>query len=190
MTAQPPAVPRSRVRVVAGRIVRTTAVLLVLVGGPVLVKCVPDWKDAVYTFPFEGGDYRVRLTGSAGDECAKLEQEDRNSRSGPWTQSGIDCEWPRVEGGAGWLAGGRATQVYDGRADGRTSDWLLYGIVPAAATEVVLTLADGVPRRIATRQAGEGANRIYAHHQPGVDGHLEIVAVDLRDAQGGEIRVY
>lgn len=190
MTAHPPAAPRSRFRVFAGRLVGTTALLLVVVGGPVLVKCVPDWKDAVYTFPFEGGDYRVRLTGAAGTECAKLEHEDRNSRSGPWIQAGIDCAWPRVAGGGGWLAGGRAEQIYDRRAGSFTPDWLFFGIVPAAATEVVLTLADGMPHRIATRPAGEGKNRIYAHHQRGIDGPAEIVAVELRDAVGGELRVY
>ena len=186
---QPPAVPRSRLRVIARRTLATVVVVVTACGGG-LWKCSADWKDSAYTFGFEGGDYRIRVTGSSGSECVRLEHEDRTSRSGPWVGAGKDCAWPRVAGGDGWLAGGQAERVYDRRAGGLTSDWLFFGIVPAAATEIVLTLDGGVPLRIATREAGKGANRIYAHHQPGVGDRADIVGLELHDAQGGEVRVY
>jgi hypothetical protein len=49
----------------------------------------------------------------------------------------MDCAWPPVTGGDGWLAGGQAYQVLDsGLTSGVTPDWLFYGVVPDAAGAV------------------------------------------------------
>ncbi len=175
--------------------VATAVFLMAVVCGAVLVSCGEDWQESVYTFEFgsEGHGnqkYRIRLTGSGGDECLILERYSPHNRYEKWLESGKDCAWPRVAGGDGWLAGGQTQRVYDSTINDYSGDWILWGIVPAAATEVTITLADGVPHRIATKEAGGGANRIYAYHQQDVEGMIELVAVELRDARGGEVRVY
>jgi hypothetical protein len=95
-----------------------------------------------------------------------------------------------VTDGDGWLAGGQAVPVLaDGNA-GAGNDWILFGIVPAAAVKVDLTLRDGKPRPAMVKAAGGGANRIYALHVPAAGDHVEVVAIALHDAKGGEVRVY
>jgi hypothetical protein len=185
MTAQPAAPKRVARRAAAGLLV------LLALSGWLFVACGDEWKSSVVTFEFDvGDDYRVRITGSLGVECAKLERETLHDRYVNWREVGKDCAWPRVAGGDGWLAGGRAEQVHSERHSGRMPDWIFYGIVPAAAAEVEITLADGAPHRIATRKAGKGANRIYAYHLPGIGNRAEVVSLRLRDVQGGELRVY
>lgn len=184
MTVPSPTPPPSLTRSIARRTVGTLLVLLV-VSGWLFTACGEDWKKSVYTFDSaENGRYRVRITGGTfGDECVKLERYSPHSRFTNWRERGRDCAWPRVAGGDGWLAGGKAEPVSG-------PDWLFYGIVPAAATEVVITLADGVPHPVATREAGDGANRIYVHHQAGVGAEAEVVGLRLHDARGGELRVF
>ena len=184
MTVPSPTPPPSLPRSIARRTAATLLVLLVL-SGWLFMACGEDWKKSVYTFDFaDDSRYRIRITGGTfGDECVRLERYARHTRSANWKERGRECAWPRVAGGDGWLAGGQAEQV-------STADWLFYGIVPAAATEVVITLADGVPHPIATREAGGGANRIYAYHQAGLGDDVEVVDLRLRDARGGELPVY
>ena len=163
--------------------------MLAIALGSGLAYCSADWKSSVFSFDLPGGDYRVRLTGSSGSECARLERETNFDEFTRWRTAGKDCAWPSVAGGDGWLAGGQAVRVVADRG-GTTGDWILFGIVPSVATEVVLTLADGSPRPAAVRAAGSGTHRIYALHMPDVGEHAEVVAIDLHDAQGGEVHVY
>ncbi|WP_433381074.1 hypothetical protein ACQPZX_16440 [Actinoplanes sp. CA-142083] len=165
-------------------------VVLFLVLGGGLTYCSADWKSSVFAFDLPGGDYRVRLTGSSGNgECARLERETNFDEFTRWRTAGKDCAWPKVAGGDGWLAGGQVVRVSEDGGD-QTKDWILFGIVPAAAAEVVLTLADGKERPAATKAAGGGANRLYALHVPGVGDSAEVISIVLHDARGGEIRVY
>jgi hypothetical protein len=120
----------------------------------------------------------------------KLEQYVLNARYENWQAAGTDCAWPRMVDADGWLAGGVAMPVHERRTDEPTPDWILCGIVPVAAEEVVITLTDGVPHRIATKEAGDGANRFYAYHLAGVGADARIVRLQLHDANGGELRVY
>jgi hypothetical protein len=171
------------------RIVAILVVLGLTLGGG-LTYCSSDWKSSVFAFDRPKGDYRVRLTGSSGNgECARLERETNFDEFTRWRTAGKDCAWPKVSGGNGWLAGGRAVQLSED-GGGTTPDWILFGIVPSAATEVVLTLADGKARPAPVKAAGGGANRIYALQVPGAGDGLEVVAIVLHDAKGGEIRVY
>ena len=188
MTAQPTAPPRSRTRTTLRRSAAVLLTLAIGLGGG-LTYCSADWKSSVFSFDLPGGDYRVRLTGSSGSECARLERETNFDEFSRWQTTGKDCAWPKVSGGDGWLAGGQVVQVVEDKGDS-TKDWILFGIVPAAATEVVLTLADGKARRAPTRAAGGGANRIYALLAPGVGDRAELVAIVLHDGRGGEVRVY
>jgi hypothetical protein len=168
--------------------VAVLVVLTIALGGG-LTYCSADWKSSVFSFDLPGGDYRVRLTGSSGSECARLERETNADEFTRWRTAGKDCAWPSVAGGDGWLAGGQAVRVVADRGP-TTRDWILFGIVPSVATEVVLTLADGTPRPAPVRAAGNGSHRIYALHLPDVGEHAEVVAIDLHDAQGGEVHVY
>jgi hypothetical protein len=186
MTAQPAAAPRTRSRL---RTALAALLVLLAVSGWLFMACGDDWKSSIYAF--ESGaadDYRVRLTGTYGGECAKLERETTTDRYANWREAGRDCAWPRVAGGDGWLAGGNAEQLYSERRSRRTGDWIFFGIVPAAAAEVEITLATGPPHRIATRAGGK--HRIYAVLLPGLGASAEVTAVRLRDARGGELRVY
>jgi hypothetical protein len=173
--------------------VRRTAAVVVVLGlvlGGGLTYCSADWKSSVFAFDLPGGDYRVRLTGSSGSgECARLERETNFDEFTRWRTAGKDCAWPKVAGGDGWLAGGQAVRVGED-GGGQTNDWILFGIVPAAAVEVLLTLADGKARPAASKAAGSGANRLYALHLPGIGDQAEVVSIVLHDAKGGEIRVY
>jgi hypothetical protein len=187
-TASPATPPRSRSRRTLRRAAGVLVVLALTLGGG-LTYCSADWKSSVFAFDLAGGDYRVRLTGSSGSECARLERETNFDEFTRWRTAGKDCAWPRVAGGDGWLAGGQAVHVVADRG-GSTTDWILFGIVPAVATEVVLTLADGKPRSAPSKAAGSGANRVYALHLPGLGDQAEITAIDLRDAKGGAVRVY
>jgi len=180
---------RSRSRTAFRRTAAILVVLFLVLGGG-LTYCSADWKSSVFAFDLPGGDYRVRLTGSsANGECARLERETNFDEFTRWRTAGKDCAWPKVAGGDGWLAGGQAVQVVADRG-GTTKDWILFGIVPAAATKVMLTLAGGKPQPAPIKPAGGGANRIYALHIPGAGDHAEVVAIDLLDARGGEVRVY
>lgn len=172
---------------------RTVTVLLVLlaVAGWLYLAVGDRWKSNVVFFPLdEGDDYRLRITGAFGTECAKLERETFNDPYNNWVEAGTDCAWPRVADGDGWLAGGLVEQVHSERVSRRLPDVIVYGIVPAAATEVEITLTAGEPQRIVTRAAGDGANRVYAVHVPGAGESVGVVALKLRDARGGELRVY
>jgi hypothetical protein len=173
------------------RLRRVVAVLVVLAiaSGGGLTYCSADWKSSVFSFDLPDGDYRVRLTGSSGSECARLERETNFDEFTRWRTAGKDCAWPSVAGGDGWLAGGQAVQVIADRG-GTTKDWILFGIVPSVATDVVITLADGKPRPAEVRAAGSGTHRIYARHVPDVGEHADVVAIDLHNGQGGEVHVY
>lgn len=184
MTAQPTA-PRKGVR----RAVVGLAVLLAL-SGWLFMACGDQWKDSVVVFAFEGDDYRLRITGAFGTECAKLERETPQDPYAYWREAGRDCTWPRVADGDGWLAGGQAEQVRSLTRDGPAPDVILYGLVPAAVAEVEIILAGGATHRIPTQAAGDGANRVYARHLPGAGDRVEVVGLRLRDARGGELRVY
>lgn len=183
MTVAPPRSP-SRLR----RVLAVLVGLAIALGGG-LTYCSADWKSSVFSFDLPGGDYRVRLTGSSGSECARLERETNFDEFTRWQTAGKDCAWPSVAGGDGWLAGGQAVQVIADRG-GTTQDWILFGIVPSVATEVVLTLADGKPRPAEVRAAGGGTHRIYALHLADLGERADVVAIDLHDAQGGEVHVY
>jgi hypothetical protein len=185
MTAQP-AQPRRIVRRAVGLFV-----VLLLTGGWLFLACGDEWKSSVVTFEFaEADEHRVRITGAFGPECVKLERREVVNPDYRWLALGKDCTWPRVAGGDGWLAGGQAAQVHSLRHNRMMPDWILFGIVPAAAAEVEITLAGGATHRIITREAGRGAHRIYAQHLPGVGDKIEVVRLRLRDGQGGELRVY
>jgi len=185
MTAQP-AAPRRGAR-------RAVAALLVLLAasGWLFLACGDEWKSSVVTFESdEADDYRLRITGAFGVECAKLDRETRNDPYVNWREAGKDCGWPRVAGGDGWLAGGRTEQVNSERLGRRLPDWIFYGLVPAAAARVEITLTAGPPHRIETRPAGGGANRVYALRVPGLGDRADVVALRLFDARGGELHVY
>lgn len=185
MTAQRATRKRGARRAAAGLLV------LLALSGWLFMACGDEWKSSVVTFEFdESDDYRLRITGAFGVECAKLERETRYDPYVNWREAGRDCAWPRVADGDGWLAGGRAEQVHSERHSRRMPDWIFYGIVPAAAAEVEITLADGAAHRITTRKAGKGANRVYAHQLPGIGNQADVVSLRLRDARGGELRVY
>lgn len=185
MTTQPATRKRVARRVAAGLFV------LLALSGWLFLAYGDKWKGSVLTFEFdESDDYRLRITGAFDVECAKLEHETMHDPFVNWREAGRDCTWPRVANGDGWLAGGQAAQVHSERHGRQMPDWILYGIVPAAAAEVEITLADGVPHRITTRKAGKGENRVYAHHLPGIGDRVEVVSLRLRDARGGELRVY
>lgn len=185
MSVQPAAPRRVLRRAAAGFLV------LLALSGWLFLACGDEWKSSVVTFEFaEADEHRVRITGAFGPECAKLEHRTTNDPYVNWVSVGKDCTWPRVAGGDGWLTGGKAAQVHSTRHSRQMPDWIVYGIVPAAAAEVEITLAGGATHRIATRAAGGGDNRIYAQHLPGVGDRIEIVRLRLRDAQGGELRVY
>jgi len=164
-------------------------VALALACGGALTYYADDWKSSVFSFDLPGGDYRVRLTGSSGSECARLERETNFDEFTRWQTAGKDCAWPSVAGGDGWLAGGQAVRVVADRG-GTTEDWILFGIVPSVATEVVVTLADGKPRPAPVRAAGGGTHRIYALHLANLGEQAEVVAIELHDARGGEVHVY
>jgi hypothetical protein len=166
-------------------VVRVVVVLAVLGGilsTVVLVSCAPDWKASLYEWTFSGTDYRLRLTGGFGNECVVLEREDRPARYDPWPERGKDCAWARVAGGDGWLAGGAQEKVGE-------QGVLLFGIVPAAASDVVVALTGSAGRRIATKAAGGGQNRVYADFVPGA-GPVTVDGIALHDANGGALHVY
>lgn len=185
MTAQHPSKPDPRPRKIARR---TLVALLILAVGSLwlLMACGEDWKRSLYTFDVAGEKYRVRVTGGHfGPECVKAEHYAPHTRYNNWSASAKDCAWVRVAGGDGWLAGGQAVEV---RPDERTEGWIFFGIVPAAATEVVLTLDGAAPHRIPTKAGGDGENRFYAFVQSGAE--ADLIGLQLHDAQGGELRVF
>ena len=185
MTGEPAAPRRGRRRVL------TAFLVLLALSGWLFLACGDQWKSSVATFEFDDGDdYRLRITGAFGVECAKLDRETRLDPFVHWREAGKDCAWPRVGGGDGWLAGGRAEQVHSERLGRRLPDWIFYGLVPAATTEVEITLSGGAPHRIPTRPAGHGANRVYALTLPGLGDRADVVALRLLDGRGGELRVY
>jgi hypothetical protein len=185
VTDQP--APPSRV----ARRVGLGVLLLLALSGWLFQACGDQWKSSVVAFESdEADDYRLRVTGALGDECAKLERETRHDPWVTWREAGRDCAWPRVADGDGWLAGGRTEQVNSERQGRRTPDWICYGIVPATAAEVEITLAGGARHRIATRAAGKGGHRVYALLVPGAGDRAEVISLRLRDARGGELRVY
>ena len=172
---------------------RSLTVLLVLlaVAGWTYLAVGDRWKSNVAFFTLDEGDnYRLRVTGSFDVRCARLERETLSDRYVNWREAGKDCAWPRVAGGNGWLAGGLVEQVHSERLGRRLPDVILYGIVPGAATSIEITLADGVPRRVATVASGHDAYRVYAVHVPGAGDRAEVVSLRLHDAQGGELHVY
>ncbi|GAA4606020.1 hypothetical protein BJY16_005622 [Actinoplanes octamycinicus] len=184
MTAQSPPPPGTTPRK-AGTRVLVTLVILALVSLWLFLACGEDWKKSLFTFEVAGTDYRVRVTGGHfGVECAKLERYKPNARYDNWQARSLDCAWPRLAGGDGWLGGGQAEEV---SADDRTEGWIFYGIVPSAATEVVLTFPAGVTRRIPTKAGGDGSNRFYGHYQAGA--RAQLIGLVLHDAGGGELRV-
>ena len=189
-SAQAKSKSKSRLRTSTRRVLAVLVVLGLTLGGG-LTYCSADWKSSVFAFDLPGGAYRVRLTGSsANGECARLERETNFDEFTRWRTAGKDCAWPKVTDGDGWLAGGQAVPVLaDGNA-GAGNDWILFGIVPAAAVKVDLTLRDGKPRPAMVKAAGGGANRIYALHVPAAGDHVEVVAIALHDAKGGAVRVY
>ena len=185
MTAQTPAAAESRAH---GKVRRLIGILIsigIVIGGPAWYL----WEDnrpALHKYAVGLEKYRLRLTGLTGTKCVRLEYRSKFASDLIWPKDSIDCAWPRVTGGDGWMVGGQVR-----RLRGDTDDTLLYGIVPAVATEVVLTPEGGTPIRIATEVVdGAGANRIYAHLQSGLGDQVAIAGVQLRDAQGGEVRVY
>jgi hypothetical protein len=177
-------------RKVLRRTLTVFLVLLVLTGW--LYLAVGDrWKSNVAFFALdEGANYRLRLTGAFGSQCAKLEHETFADPYNNWVEAGRDCAWPRVAAGDGWLAGGGVEQVITRKGGSRLPDVILFGLVPAAAASVEITLAGGAPFRIPTEAAGDGPNGFYARHLPGAGERVEVVSVRLRDANGGELRVY
>lgn len=180
------AAPRKAVR----RGLTVLFVLLAIAGWTYLA--VGDrWKSNVVFFTLDEGDnYRLRVTGSFDVRCAKLERETFFDPFVNWREAGKDCVWPAVADGDGWLAGGRVEQVNSERLGKRLPEAILYGIVPAAATSIEITLADGVPRRVATMASGHDAYRVYAAHVPDAGDRAEVVSLRLHDAQGGELHVY
>src|SRR5689334_20518831 len=98
MTAQP-----THPRPMLGRIISVGVSIALVVGG-IVAYYAAGWKSSVFTFDLIGGDYRVRLTGSS-TECARLERETNFDDNSRWQTAGLDCAWPRVAGGDGWLAG-------------------------------------------------------------------------------------
>jgi hypothetical protein len=180
------AAPRQVVR-------RGLTVLLVLlaIAGLTYMAIGDRWKSNVAFFDLDEGDnYRLRVTGSFDVRCAKLERETFTDRFVNWREAAKDCVWPRVADGGGWLAGGRVEQVHSERLSKRLPEAILYGIVPAAATSVEITLADGVPRQIATTASGHDAYRVYAAHVPDAGDRAEVVSLRLHDTRGGELHVY
>ncbi|MEU8609605.1 hypothetical protein AB0C29_16545 [Actinoplanes sp. NPDC048791] len=172
---------------------RTFTVFLVLlaVAGWTCLAVGDRWKANVAFFALDQGDnYRLRVTGSSDVRCARLERETFNDPYANWREAGRDCAWPRVAGGDGWLAGGLVEQVHSERLGKRLPDAILYGIVPAAATSIEITLTDGIPREVATIGSGHPAYRVYAVHVNGVGDRAEVVSLRLHDAQGGELHVY
>jgi hypothetical protein len=162
--------------------VMAIAVLGALLSMAVLSSCAPDRKSSLYRWTLSGGDYRMRLTGGFGTECVVLEREHPRARYDSWPEQGKDCAWARVTGGDGWLGGGQQVPV-------GTEGHLLFGIVPAAATEVVVTMTGYGTRRIPTKPAGDGQNRVYADFVPG-DGGAQIAGLTLRTATGEALHVY
>jgi len=180
------AAPRKAVR-------RSLTVLLVLlaVAGWTYVAIGDRWKDNIVFFTLDEGDnYRLRVTGSFGTRCAKLERETFTDPYVNWREAGKDCPWPRVAEGDGWLAGGRVEQVNSERLGRRLPDVIAYGIVPAAATSIELTLTDGTKRQVDTMASGHDAYRVYALYVPAAGDRTEVVSLRLRDGRGGELRVY
>jgi hypothetical protein len=88
-----------------------------------------------------------------------------------------------VDGLDGWLAGGQSHEIEEEKGS-----WLYYGIVPAAATEIVLTLGDG-PRTIPTTAAGAGGNRVYATVMQAIGEDYGIYGVELHDGRGQVLHV-
>ena len=149
---------------------------------PFYVLLSPYWEDPVYEFPGDRSDLRIRVVEADGRVCAELRQEDRHTPDAQkWRVRSRDCAWPEVEGGGGWLAGGQAHEVPD-------AGTMFYGIVPGATAEVRLTLTGGATLRIPTRPAGKDGLRVYAHQEPKLAG--PVTAVQLRNAEGAEIRVF
>lgn len=137
------------------------------------------WKDSVAAFDMTTTeDYRLRITGAFGAHCAKLEQETFTDPYNNWFERGRDCAWPRVADGDGWLAGGGIERI-------KGEGMILYGLIPAAAAEVEILLTDGGPHRIPAQPAGQ--DRFYGAH---VKAEGDVISVRLRDANGGELRVY
>jgi hypothetical protein len=182
LTAASPAPTRNR----RGRLLAVAVVLLLAVGLPFYSVFSPSWESRVYDFPRYGreSDFRVRIVESAGRICAELREEKVNTRDFMrWMTRGKDCAWPAVAGADAWLAGGQAHQPSG------TRDRLFYGIAPAAAAEVRLTLSTGAALRIPTKAAGEGGLRVYAHYAPDAGDAVTVTAVRVLDASGGELRV-
>ncbi|MFI6239288.1 hypothetical protein ACIBEF_05360 [Micromonospora sp. NPDC050795] len=172
---------------------RGLIVLLVLLGvsGWTYVAIGDRWKSNVAFFTLDEGDnYRLRVTGSFDVRCAKLERETFSDPYVNWREAGKDCAWPRVADGDGWLAGGRVEQVHSERLGRRLPEAILYGIVPAAATSIQITLGDGTPREAATIASGHDAYRVYAVYVPDAGDRVEVVSLRLHDAQGGDLLVY
>ena len=180
----------------AGSFLRTaliTLALLALVCGlPFYVTFSPNWEDRAYEFPNDDGDFRVRVVEADGLVCAELKQENRHNRSvHRWSRRGLDCAWPAVAGSDAWLAGGQSYQMTDSSGNTvATPNWLFYGIVPGAAAEVRLTLSTGAELRIPTRPAGLGDVRVYGRQERLAATDVVVTGVDLRDAEGGRIRVH
>lgn len=171
---------------VAGRIGWGLAVLMG-VSLCLFQSCGDQWKSSVETFTFDDhSDRRLRFTETRGVECVTLEYQNMNPgrHQFEWRESGKDCAWMRVADSDRWMAGGQAEPV------GGKSGWIFFGIVPAAAAEVEITLADGAHHTFTTRKMGNGTNRIYVDHVPGLDDRAKVVSLRLLDAQGGELHVY
>lgn len=172
---------------------RSLAVVLVLlaVAGWTYVAVGDRWKSSIAFFKLDEGDnYRLRVTGSFDVRCARLERETFSDLYVNWREAGKDCAWPRVADGRGWLAGGLVEQVHSERLGRRLPEAILYGIVPAAATSIEITLTDGMPRQVATMASGYDAYRVYARYVPGAGDRAEVVSLRLHDAHGGELNVY
>jgi hypothetical protein len=169
------------------------AVLLVLaaVAGVTWMAVGDRWKSNVAFFDLDHANkYRLRVTGTGDVRCAKLEYETFNDPYANWREAGRDCAWPRVADGAGWLAGGGIEQVFTRGLGTPLPEVILYGIVPGTATTVEITLDQGPPRPITTIGSGHADFRVYAVHVPDAGDRAEVVALRLRDANGGELRVY
>jgi hypothetical protein len=148
------------------------------------------WKSHVAYFPRDGGhDYRLRVTGSADLRCAKLERRVFDDMYNNWIELGRDCSWPRVAGGDGWLAGGQIDYLGAYPPDSPPGA-ILYGIVPAAAASVTITLTDRTSHDTATIDFGHDDFRVYALYVPGITAPAEVTALQLHDAAGGRVHVY
>ncbi|HLL68179.1 MAG TPA: hypothetical protein VK453_21045 [Micromonosporaceae bacterium] len=191
----PAVAPDRKSRPVRRGIVSWLAIAFLVCGWPIPL-FVDGLRTAPYKFSSNDTNYRLRLTNFRDVDCVALEEKNLDlSRNGGslWSRNSDhdkECTWPRVEGGDGWLAGGRAVAL-TGRRDGvegPTGDWVLFGVVPKPTAQVSITLANGTVFRIPTKPGVAG--RIYLHYQPGLGEKAEIAAMELRDGAGEVIRVH